>query len=112
MEIIAGGRGSGKTHRLAEWVKAGRCVGKRRVIVTVTQAEARRIAKDHNLSLANVCRWEDIQRNIRGSGEVEIAFDNLDLILQSIAGPTAAVKFITLGAMHNPVSPSPIGGTS
>ncbi len=83
MNLITGGRQSGKTHQLIEWVKAG----SDRVIVTHSQAEADRLVREYKLKSDQVMAFTfPTRRLLQQRPNVSIAIDNLDMALFSIFG--------------------------
>lgn len=100
MEIVTGGRASGKTHLLVQWVKAGAPDGVRRKIVCMTHQEANRLMQDHNLRREQVCTFRDVITLGAAMRDIEYAFDNLDLMLQGIVG-SGSVKYATFATPPN-----------
>lgn len=83
MKVITGGRQSGKTHQLIEWVKAG----PDRVIVSHSQAEADRLIREYGLTSDQVMAFTfPTRRLLQRRPNVTIAIDNLDMSLFNIFG--------------------------
>lgn len=90
MKYVYSGRATGKTFACVEWLKEG-VQGMRwpfwnRILITFSAAERARLIKTYSLDARQVFTWEDWM-HCRGYGQadVELAFDNADLILQQIA---------------------------
>lgn len=85
-EIITTGRGGGKTHQLAEWVKQGREIpqypGWTRVIVTHSQPAATWLRINHQLNFYQVFAWQDWIFATGVPQSVEVGVDNAHLILR------------------------------
>lgn len=102
--IIQQGRRSGKTTAAVEWVKEGKKTkaypGWTRILLTIDQSEADRLrcGPDSVLDYHQVFTFDEWKGRGRGSGRnVEIAIDNLDIILAQVLGRT--VQFFTWGDM-------------
>ena len=85
MKVTANGRQAGKTYALVEWVREGERTdsypGWSRVILTHSCDEARRVRSLYRLDyrqVFSVNEWKDFRL---GSGSVEIAVDNVDILL-------------------------------
>jgi hypothetical protein len=86
MYIFETGRQKGKTETLIDWVKAK----PNRVIVTISYKECDRLIKKYGLSSNQVCTYNSTLPRARG---LEVAIDNLDLVLEQVYGD---VKIVTL----------------
>ena len=101
LKVIAGGRGSGRTTKLVEWLKGGRPLTSypfwSRVVLTTTQRQAMWLRndvlrRDPDLRgpFLGTSRWVfsiDEWLRVRGmSREVEVAIDNAEEILWSAIG--------------------------
>lgn len=87
MRIVSLERQRGKTETLIEWVRAK----PNRVIIVMSAREADRIIRKYGLSSLQVLIWGMVP-GARGR-DVEIAIDNLDLILRQVCGD---VKIVTV----------------
>lgn len=100
MRYIFGERATGKTAGCVEWVRAGiqdmRWPYWNRILITFAEAERRRLIDQCNLNPRQVFTWEDWYYS-RGMGrtDVQVMFDNADLILRAIARmhPVAGAVF-------------------
>lgn len=90
MRFVIGGRQAGKTIALLDWVRAGRRRATypfwSRVIVTATEREASRLRKEGGLEFRQVFSFADWRLAHRTQADVEIAVDDIDLLLRHLIG--------------------------
>lgn len=91
MEVFVGGRRTGKTHRMVEWVKQGRMIdqypGWNRIILTSTLDEAQRLRHDFDLDYRQVfslLEWKN--GHIPHRNAIALGIDNVDMLLFHILG--------------------------
>lgn len=90
MELIIRPRQGGKTTELAQWVKEDR---EHRVILVPNDEQAHFMRRTYSwLNTDNVMTIGYWRTSGRGKRKIQIAFDNADMLLQSIAGPFEIVK--------------------
>lgn len=95
MRLVVGGRASGKTFKMVNWLKAS----PNHILVVHSEQEAHRIREDYYLNLGECNRIISVHSalngKLRGSRrETVIAIDNLDLMLPFIMG--ASIGPVTL----------------
>lgn len=90
MRYVFSRRATGKTFTCVEWLSQG-VQGMRwpfwnRILITFSAAERERLIKTYNLNPRQVFTWQDWHHaKSLGQLDVELAFDNVDLILRNIA---------------------------
>ena len=90
MKVIVNGRQSGKTHTLVEWIKEGEETdsypGWSRILLCHSLEEAQRIRQLYDLDYRQVFAVSEWKTARMGRKPVDIAVDNVDLILTSYLG--------------------------
>jgi hypothetical protein len=90
MRVIARGRQAGKTYDLVQWVKEGEQTdsypGWSRVLLCHSLDEAQRIRELYDLDYRQVFGVNEWRGARLGPKTVEVAIDNVDLILLSLIG--------------------------
>jgi len=90
VKVIVNGRQSGKTYALVEWIKEGEETdsypGWSRVLLCHSLEEAQRIRKLYDLDYRQVFGVSEWKTARIGRKPVDIAVDNVDLILASYLG--------------------------
>lgn len=95
MHGIATPRGGGKTTRLVEWQKGGKEQGKRRVILTATEADAEWLRREHGLVRSAAMSVERARTTLLAGQDVEIAVDNVDIVLRGLLRLQQTPKVVT-----------------
>lgn len=101
IEIVQGGRATGKTHRIIEWLRANPGA----VLVCSTEAEAARLRREYDLDSSRVLGPE-AHRQLQGFGGFrnKVAIDNLDDWLRTMFGDVEIVS-LTVPAKVTTLSP-------
>jgi len=104
MNIIVRPRQAGKTHEIVQWVLAGEKTdsypGWTRVLLAISIAEAGRIRDAYpDLDYRQVFSWYEWQGARLGPKPVEVAIDNVDLVLQHILRQPVALATTTGAAL-------------
>lgn len=85
MNVEVCGRGAGKTYRLVQWVKDGEETdsypGWSRVLLTHSIDEAQRLRSEYELDYRQVFSYAEWRDAHLGPKPVDIAVDNVDLLL-------------------------------
>lgn len=85
VEVLVGGRQSGKTHAVVEWVKAGRAQSTPRTIVVRDNAYRDRMRRDFDLTHEEIVSWRSL-RDDRDPAAREYAVDEADEVLAGLLG--------------------------
>ena len=90
-ELIVRDRGTGRTTLLIEWAAAEPATpGPMRYIVCHSSREATRVfheARRMGHEIAFPVTWDEAQRMLRAHRDVELAVDNLEMIVKRILEP-------------------------
>jgi len=90
MRVIVNGRQAGKTHALVQWVKEGEQTdsypGWTRVILTHSLEEAQRLRNLYDLEYRQVFSMGEWKNARLGRKPVDVAVDNVDMILAHMIG--------------------------
>lgn len=102
MKVIVRPRQAGKTTELVEWVKQGEATNSypfwTRIILCPTVDMAQRLrhgVNEYGLDYTQVFSFGEWQRARKGRLPVEVAIDNLDLIIADALGHPAALATVT-----------------
>ncbi len=92
MKIVLRNRRCGKTTELAAWAHANNGI-----IITINVQEAERICKAYDLPRSRVVSFHEVYTNkvMLGRGDVPVAIDNLDLVVQNFLGFTIDTASLT-----------------
>lgn len=105
MFVVTGGRQSGKTEQLIEWV----CEKPRRTIAVHNQAELERLKRVYHLFDSQVRTFDGV-RSSQGQPPWEVAFDNVEFILRRFTGPSERIALVAMNGPDDD-SPAPLEAT-
>ena len=94
MQVIVGGRRSGKTHKLVEWLKED----PDRVLICHSASEAERLTRDYGIhprQIMSISAWSSRGLSGMSRPSTKIAVDNLDLVLPILLGVNVEMVALT-----------------
>jgi hypothetical protein len=98
MQTIIRARNQGKTSILATWVKEGRAVGEKRVLLVANTVELYRVRTKYGLvdcEVSTISQWLETSRY--GKGKTKIAIDNLELAIETVIKNVEMVSITETG---------------
>ena len=103
MRFIVSPRGAGKTKALVAWAMRS----SERVIIVFNEREKKRILESTELLPFQVCTAHDAVYGRLAGRQMDIAIDNLDLILPFLLGVQDPIQWATITEEEEPNEPAP-----